>query len=253
MVQDFSFFRASHSGIFGAYNVGNPRCNFIWHLALLPLAVTRHDLNCRLQFSLKISAAYEKINSALAVSFVVLSLALPSTSFAIVDAKTTAVVIVDMQDGFYSRGGVTYSLGLQKLVTRQMELLTWAVAQAIPVLIFEYEYYGETDKRLTNLLTTATVKTVAKRDDNGFVEPSLSPAKDFLNGLGVKTLIMAGINGSACVYSTANGAIGEGFDVVTSSDIVGNLNYNPPIYPNNTWYFKNNSFEVRKNLEDIIN
>jgi nicotinamidase-related amidase len=175
-----------------------------------------------------------------------------SHALAKVDTATTAVVIVDMQEGFYERGGVTDTPGLLSLVTKQMELLNWAVAQNVPVLIFEYDGFGATDPRLTGILKGFETKSITKFDDNGFTSPSRKPAVAYLKSLNIKTLIMAGINGAYCVHDTTTGAISAGFDVVTASDIVGNLNQNPPIYPNNTWYFKNNKLEILPNLNAIL-
>ncbi len=178
--------------------------------------------------------------------------AVTPTAFAKVEVASTAVVIVDMQEGFYERGGVTHTRGLLSLVSRQIELLNWAVANDVPVLIFEYNGFGETDPRLTNILKGAETTSITKFNDNGFADRSKKAAVAYLLKHRIKTLIMAGINGAYCVHDTARGAISEGFDVITSSDIVGNLNQNPPIYPNNTWYFKNNSLEIRADLEAII-
>lgn len=172
--------------------------------------------------------------------------------FAKVDTATTAVVLVDMQEGFYERGGVTGTPGLESLVKKQMELLNWAATQNVPVMIFEYDGFGATDPRLTDILKGHETKSLTKFNDNGFTNPSKKPAVAYLKSLKVKTLIMAGINGAYCVHDTATGAISSGFDVVTSSDIVGNLNQNPPIYPNNTWYFKNNKLEILPNLNAIL-
>lgn len=176
----------------------------------------------------------------------------PVAVFAKVDTKTTAAVIVDMQEGFYQRGGVTGTVGLQNLVDKQIELLKWAVAENVPVLFFEYDGFGDTDTRLTSLVAGGNFMRVTKVNDDGFTAPSLKPAVKFLRRNKIKTLIMAGINGAYCVHDTTTGAISSGFDVVTASDIVGNLNQNPPIYPNNTWFFKNNKLEILKNLDAIL-
>ena len=177
---------------------------------------------------------------------------LPLTASAVVDTTTTAVLIVDMQKGFFERGGTTGTKGLESLIAKQMELLTWAVAEKVPVLVFEYDGFQATEPRLTDILKGQLSKTITKFNDDGFTTPSEKPAVAFLKKHGVRTIIMSGINGNACVLGTTTGAIDVGFDVVSSSDIVGNLNQYPPIYPNNTWYFKNAKFEIRKNLDEII-
>ena len=176
----------------------------------------------------------------------------PNSAAALVDTSTTAAVVVDMQQGFYDRGGVSETVGLQNLVNRQIDLLKWAVAEKVPVLLFEYEGFGVTDPRLTAILKGHPYKRITKQSDDGFTTPSVKPALKFLKKHGIKNLIMSGINGNACVYSTTTGAISFGYYVATSSDIVGNLNQNPPIYPNNTWYFKDNKFSIFANLDEIL-
>jgi nicotinamidase-related amidase len=190
----------------------------------------------------------------LSVNFIILAATFftPNLAAAKVDTATTAAVVVDMQQGFYDRGGVSGTIGLQRLVDRQTDLLKWAVKEKVPVLIFEYKSFGPTDPRLTSLLAGHQFIRVIKENDDGFTMPSVKRAVKFLTAKKIKTLIMSGINGAYCVHDTAKGAIAKGYDVVTSSDIVGNLNENPPIYPNNTWYFKNNKLDIYANLDAIL-
>ena len=165
-----------------------------------------------------------------------------------------AVILVDMQYGFYERGGVTETQGLKDLVSHQQKLLNWAVKEDVPVLVFEFQGYQETDSRLMKILKNHPHKVVTKRHDNGFTRGSQSAqaADDQLQKWDTDLIIIAGINGAACVKGTAVGAINFGYDVTTSSDIVGNINQNPPLYPNSSWFFRNNRFDVFSTLEEII-
>ncbi len=164
-----------------------------------------------------------------------------------------AIVIIDMQSGFYERGHTTNTPGLRSLVEQQMELLKWGVENDVPVLFFEYRNYGASDPRLTALLKNHPHASVIKATDGGFDgEESKGAAISQLKEWNVDTLIVSGINGNACVVSTARGAVREGFDVMTSADIVGNINQNPPIYPNSTWYFNDHKFVVFDSLDKII-
>lgn len=163
-----------------------------------------------------------------------------------------AVILVDMQEGFYKRGGVTGTQGLNDLVQKDKELLEWATNNDIPVLVLEYEDYGQTDPKLMSVLEGYTYSVIEKNRDGGFYGKSKNAVIKQLNDWKVDSIIIAGINGAYCVKSTAIGAIQNGFDVMTSSDIVGNINQNPPLYPNATWFFGNNKFVVFESLDQII-
>ncbi len=177
----------------------------------------------------------------------------PQIVQAAVDPRTTAVVLIDMQYGFYRRGGAEGSVGLEQLVQRQIQLLSWAVSNRVPVLVFEYENYDQTDTRLMSVVNQTTHAVLEKDNDSGFIGKSSQAALDQLRQWGIQTLIVAGINGCCCVHDTAYGGVTNGFNVYTSADIVGDINYNPPTYPNNTWYFGHNHFTVFSSLEAILN
>ncbi len=164
-----------------------------------------------------------------------------------------AVILIDMQYGFYERGGVTGTEGLENLVANQVKLLDWAKQEGIPVLVFEYRNYKETDIRLIEAIEGNISKILTKNYDNGFTGISREEAIETLKQWKVDTVIVAGINGQYCVRGTAEGAMEAGFEVISSSEIVGNINQNPPIFPNDTWYFQGKkSFIVFNELLDII-
>jgi nicotinamidase-related amidase len=164
-----------------------------------------------------------------------------------------AVVLVDMQYGFYQRGQVEGTRGLTRLVNQQIKLLKWAKEQSIPVLVLEYTSFGETDEKLMKHVRNNTHKVITKNYDGGFYGLSEKEVKKTLKTWKVDSIIIAGINGCCCIFETAMGAVEYGINVMTSSDIVGNINQNPPLYPNDTWYFNHARFQVFPRLSDIIN
>src|SRR5690606_17521067 len=91
----------------------------------------------------------KKLMGQASLCILTLTLFLP-TAFA--DNKGFAVILVDMQEGFYDRGGVRGTNGLQTLVNKQIELLNWAVREDVPVIVFEYESFGATDSQLMDAL-----------------------------------------------------------------------------------------------------
>lgn len=174
-----------------------------------------------------------------------------------------AVILVDMQYGFYdrlvadeygfyNRSDISQSKTLEQLVNTQIELLKWAVSHDIPVMVLEYTTMGATDSRLMNVIKNHKHKVITKYTNNGFNDLSKYEVEDTLREWGIDSIIIAGINGCCCVHDTAVGGIKSGFDVMTSSDIVADLNERPILYPNYTWFFKNKKFVVFENLQDII-
>jgi maleamate amidohydrolase len=182
------------------------------------------------------------------LKFIVLFLLLTSNAF----AQKIAVVIVDMQYGFYTRARVLQTNGLIQLVSHQQQLLTWAKQKKLPVLFFEYDGYQETDSALTNTLWGYKFKTITKYDDNGFHGKSGYEADQFLHSQNVDTLVIAGINASGCVKRTVVGAIQYGYKVISSSDIVADFYQNPPHYPQSEWFIDDPSFQGYTSLEVML-
>lgn len=163
-----------------------------------------------------------------------------------------ATVLIDMQEGFYARGGTTNSEGLKNLVHNQRRLLEWSVENNIPVLVFEYVGYGKTDPKLMKIIKNYKHKVIQKNTDGGFYSISREETLATLKEWRVDALIVAGINGPYCVQSTIEGALESGYDVMTTAWVIGNINHNPPTFPNGSWYFKNAKFTVFPTLNSII-
>lgn len=171
-------------------------------------------------------------------------------AFASANQPKPALVLIDMQYGFYKRGGTLHTTGLELLVSNQIALLAHAVDEKLPVVILEYRGYDVTDTRLTNVLKGyGKVKTFQKTNDSGFAHPELQAQ---LKAWNVDTLIIAGVNGCCCVRSTVTDGLKQGYKVVTSPEVIGDLNMNPPRFPNGTWYPSNKNFKAYLKLEDLI-
>lgn len=170
------------------------------------------------------------------------------------NASKTALLLIDMQYGFYERGKTTGTEGLETLVQNQIALLREAVEAKIPVAILQYNGFKETDSRLLEVLEKyGNVAKIQKSSDSGFTSPELNVQ---LQKWQAKTLIVAGVNGCCCVYSTVADGLRMGYKVVTSPEIVGNINSNPPKFPNNSWYPPNSNktkFVVYPTLNELLN
>ena len=163
-----------------------------------------------------------------------------------------AVVLIDMQLGFYRRGGVIGTQGLNSLVLNQQKLLKWAKGNLIPVLVLQYDGFDVTDPNLMSIITKGRYRVIQKDNDGGFYGESHNEVLRTLKNWNVDTLIVAGINGPYCVKSTIEGALENGFNIMTTHYVIGNLNQNPPIYPNGVWSFKNAKLTIFPTLESII-
>lgn len=176
------------------------------------------------------------------------------SSSAIAVVKNISVVLIDMQYGFYRRENVENSKGLQDLVKKQQQLLAWAKKENVPVLVFEFEDMGKTDKRITDMLEGHPHAVLIKNIDDGFswMNRSKDHALAILHSWRAKTLIVTGINGSSCVRDTIQGAGLNGFHVKTSADLVADLTSNPPIYPDDTWFYSHPMLAIMPSMEKII-
>jgi nicotinamidase-related amidase len=168
--------------------------------------------------------------------------------------ENTALVIVDMQDQFFERGNNQDSDELKILMKNNMALTKWAVENDLPVLVFEYEGYGPTTETLEQIYLSSTYRAVLKSADGGFntYSDSREEALEFLRHHNIKELIVSGINGPYCVYSTLSGALDLEFKVHSSSDTVADFNTTPPTLPSNDWWFEHDSFYKYKSYEEII-
>lgn len=163
-----------------------------------------------------------------------------------------ATVLIDMQQGFYQRGGVSGSPKLEALVRNQARLLAWSVRKGIPVVVLQYQGFGETDPRLMKIVKNGAYKVIWKNNDGGFYGMSHDELLATLKGWKVDSLIVAGINGAYCVRSTIQGALENKYNVMSTNYVIGNINQNPPIFPNGSWYYYKVKLTIFPTLESII-
>lgn len=141
------------------------------------------------------------------------------------------VILIDMQQFFIE---VLKRKDKKRIIANQIFIIRWCAQKNIPMVVLEYEGCGKTINALTKeLKRIKDLKTISKPHDNGFYNTELDY---ILNKIGAKNLFLMGINASVCVKSTAEGAIGKGFNIITSNDvIVGGYDGNNSI----PWYKKN--------------
>lgn len=168
-----------------------------------------------------------------------------------------AVVLVDMQEEFVKRSTAEQSKEYQELVQHQMKLLEWAIASNIPIIIYEYNNMGATDYRLMNIVKDHEYIQLFKFSDNAFNSiTTFVDTFDYLRKWDVDTIIIAGVNGGACIAATVSGAIRNNLNVISSKDIVADFNTSPFTYPDDNWhklvYEDSSKFKMFSSLEEII-
>lgn len=202
----------------------------------------------------------------------------------VAEISKSAVIIVDMQTEFFQRKNNEHEPALNSLITAQKELLNWAVEKNIPIIFFEFKInnlpeLSATDCRLRQIPEDAIEENIdgvdgvdgvdsgqnsrfdhffiiKKNTDDAFDLDGISRVKlmDTLKMLGTNTLIVSGINGGACVKETVEGALYNSLNlhVITSADLVADLNEYPPDYPYDLKSSSKN-LEVFNNYLEIFN
>jgi len=149
--------------------------------------------------------------------------------------NSLAVIIVDMQEYFLED---LEEEDRNRIIENQINIIHWCAKNNCPIVVLEYYQRGPTIGILKEKLKRVPrVKTVIKRDDNGFEGTKLNRV---LNKLRVKTLLLVGINANACVRSTACGGKKNGFNIATSESLIANDSGRPI---DQVWFEKNTIYE----------
>ncbi|MBT4377043.1 isochorismatase family protein [archaeon] len=160
------------------------------------------------------------------------------------------VVIVDMQDKYLR------DKEKKRIVPPQKKLLDFAKENDLPVFLLEYLPGGPTIPELReNIEGYENVVVEKKYNDDGFIVRKNIDGKYLWRGgdisiegdsnldldlkeKGIKKLLVAGVNKSACVRSTIEGANKRGYKVFTATDLM-----NEPIH-GNRWYSQNTGYTI---------
>ncbi len=158
-----------------------------------------------------------------------------------------AVLVIDMQEWFLQ--GIEYE-EQHKEIPYQVEVLEYCKNNNIPVFVIEYKDCGPTVKIIKDKVDSLEKKTyITKPYDDGFIKTDLA---EQLRKNKIDTVLLMGINASACVLNTAAGAVIAGFKVMTSKDLISD----PKSYDSNEsigWYETNSIYrDDYKDLLDLI-
>lgn len=167
--------------------------------------------------------------------------ALPS--FAQVVGSKPALVIIDMQEPFITRGGqAERSENVQKVKTiieEQLKLIKQAKAEGMPIIFMEYTDFGPTNSRLKAAVEGYSDTRTFLKNTDGMFDPSnqyLPELSSYLQEKEVGSLVIAGANGGACVERSISGALENNFSVTAMSPDIADFNYDDFIYPYNDMY-----------------
>ncbi len=166
-----------------------------------------------------------------------------------IDPTTTAVVLIEFQNEFTSKGGVLHP-AVEKVMTETnmlantVKLIAWARAHGISIMHAPITFapgYTELTKHPYGILKgvvdgkafvkgswgAAIVEDVAPKDGDIVIEGKrgldtfASTNLDFiLRSKGIKTVVLGGFLTNCCVESTMRTAYEHGFDVITLTDCV---------------------------------
>ncbi len=152
--------------------------------------------------------------------------------------KNTALVIIDMQDLFRTRGGDADDPdNLAKaatLVKNQQDAIQNAMSANAPIIYIVYKGYGPTIPQLSSL-TASYGKTVTftKNTDGAFDSDNKyrGDLVKYMKDNQIGSLVIIGANGGACVHETIVGALNGNCSVHAVAAGIADFNYASFITP----------------------
>ena len=151
-------------------------------------------------------------------------------------SSNLAVLLIDMQDGFLENISPKEK---QVEISYQDDVLDFCDKNNIPVYVLEYAGQGNTTSTLrTKYQQLGSTRKLIKSHDDGFHETNLA---EQLRHSGIERVLLMGINASACVRATAEGALEHSFEIMTSGQLIAD----PPSWgygQNVTWFRENGRY-----------
>jgi nicotinamidase-related amidase len=149
----------------------------------------------------------------------------------------TALVIIDMQDIFVTRGGqADRPENVQKvndIHAAQIAAIHAAERAHMPIVFVEYSDSGVTNPVLTDAARGYSPQTtIIKNSDGVFDDPnSAEQLRGYLTKNHVQNLVITGANGGACVEASIEGALQNNYNVTAYNNGIADFNYDDFIYP----------------------
>ena len=209
------------------------------------------------------AAAPRQDNVATAVSVPEVSaVSSPDVKISSEQNTNSAVVIIDMQMEFVTRGGddrlPENVKKLEGILESQLALIEAAKSRNIPILFLEYLNYGPTTDRLKAAVKDySNTSTILKSSDGVFDDQKAkTQLTEFMSERKIRTLIIAGANGGACVMQCIRGSLENNYCVIAYTDGIANFNFHDFIYPYSdkyTFTSKNDAtFRQANSIEELF-
>ncbi len=157
-----------------------------------------------------------------------------------------ALIVVDMQQSFLV---MVSPAELAEEIPYQIEVIQAAQRNNVPIFVLEFEGAGSTITELMDVVDDKGYELITKSHTDGFRETSMD---SMLRAHNVGSVILGGVYASACVYATANGALGHGYEVITSPDIIADW-FDETMDEPKDWYQEHGTWiESHDELVDYI-
>ena len=134
------------------------------------------------------------------------------------------VMLMDMQDRFVKKLRLKEAERII-LISKQLTILGLCRQFNIPVIVSEIrkDLHGATIKILMDEAKKNTqFHLISKENNNGFSGTDLDP---YLKSICGKKLFFMGINDYACIKHTAESSIKNGYEIMTSKDVISGPYY----------------------------
>ncbi|MES3038629.1 MAG: isochorismatase family protein [Bdellovibrionota bacterium] len=161
----------------------------------------------------------------------------------------SALVIIDMQPYFVTRGGHSETpenkAKVDKIIQEQIIAINHAKSLGLPIIVIEYgrdgfSNLGETNPILKSAVGNYKQANYFKKDRDGMFDEHNSFRKkltDYIAQNHIGTLVISGANGGACVNASIQGALDGNCSVVAYLGGIADFNYKEFIYPY-LWKYK---------------
>lgn len=188
------------------------------------------------------------------------AVALSSTAFSETmvcqrEGGNTALIVMDMQPGFITRGGSANlpenKTKVAQIIAEQLDAIESAKKAKIPIIFLEYEgKRGPTNPVLRKATSGYRQVRYFKKDTDGMFDNDnryKNKLVRYLKSKRISALVMTGANGGGCVLSSIEGALDSNCTVFAYTKGIADFNYRDFIYPY-VGYYK----YVRANCKDCV-
>jgi nicotinamidase-related amidase len=170
--------------------------------------------------------------------FLILSLILGASQVFATSTDQAALVIIDMQPNFVTRGGFDRDpenkKKVEQILRAQITAIRTAEKAKLPIIVIEYEGEGKTSAVLQEEMKDYPNRVNFLKNTDGMFDAHnkhLTEITEYLEKNGIHELIITGANGGACVKMSIQGALNKNYRVVAYTKGIADFNYKNFIYP----------------------